>query len=84
MKTQHRVMCTVQIDGRIVAVGAGGRRWATAEVIQTIRSGAAGFYTEVDGQRAVVVVRGRPPNEYLATDRDTTIRNNLDSLPPCG
>ena len=30
-----------------------------------------------------VLVRGSWPNEYLATEADTTTTNNLDNLPDC-
>lgn len=64
----------------------GGRRVPKATAIANIESKVESYYTYADGQRAnVEVVQrcGRCSSKYLRTDRDSTIRDNLLSLPDC-
>lgn len=63
-----------------------GRRVPKPTAISNIESGLESYYTIADGQRANVEVIqrcGRCSAKYLRTDRDTTTRDNLLSLPDC-
>jgi hypothetical protein len=54
-----------------------------AEAISQIESGAAVYFTEVDGSIARIVIVDDPQGKYLRTEADTTKANNLDALPNC-
>ncbi len=59
----------------------GGYRWTSLEMITAIKSGSWAFFTHVNGRVARVVVVRTIYGEYLRTDADTTVTNNLLSLP---
>ncbi len=64
----------------------GGRQVAKANAISNIEYGVETYYTYADGQRANVEVVQRCARcyaKYLRTDRDTTTKDNLLSLPNC-
>jgi hypothetical protein len=64
----------------------GGRRVAKATAIANIEAKIESYYTYADGQRANVEVVQRCircSSKYLRTDRDSTIKDNLLSLPDC-
>jgi predicted adenine nucleotide alpha hydrolase (AANH) superfamily ATPase len=64
----------------------GGRSVPKLQAIRNIRSATENYYTLADGQRAEVEVANRCAlcySEYLRTNKDTTIKNNLLSLPDC-
>jgi hypothetical protein len=64
----------------------GGRRVPKLQAIRNIRTGAESYYTYADGQRAEVEVANRCSqcySEYLRTNKDTSTKNNLLSLPDC-
>lgn len=71
-----------RIDG-IGGTGGGGWYLTTAQAIQSIKAGTNTFYTNVNGVRANVLVRGHPPREYLTTSPDGIRPNNLLALPDC-
>ncbi|MDP9469178.1 MAG: DUF3892 domain-containing protein [Chloroflexota bacterium] len=50
-------------------------------MITAIKSGSWAFFTHVNGRVARVVVVRTIYGEYLRTDADTTVTNNLLSLP---
>lgn len=87
-----RVDCIVKPDRysaheRIQRLGgrnSDGTRWQLSEddVIKWIRAGHT-FYTNVSGARANVIIAQRNGRDYLKTDRDTTIKDNLLSLQTC-
>lgn len=57
-----------------------------AVAIAQIRRGTDTYWTLADGQRANVEVVDRCARcgtDYLRTDRDSTIKNNLLELPDC-
>lgn len=63
-----------------------GRRVPKESAIRNIRLGLESYYTYADGLRAEVEVASRCDRcstAYLKTDRDTTTKNNLLSLPDC-
>jgi len=63
-----------------------GRRVPKATAITNLESRLEQYYTYADGQRAdVEVVQrcSRCNSKYLRTNRDTTIQDNLLSLPDC-
>ena len=63
-----------------------GRRVAKATAIANIEAKVESYYTYADGQRANVEVVQRCvrcSSKYLRTDRDSTTKDNLLSLPDC-
>jgi Protein of unknown function (DUF3892) len=75
---QHKHIAALCLEGR--------RRVPKATAIANIESKLESYYTYADGQRAnVEVVQrcNRCASKYLRTDRDSTIKDNLLSLPHC-
>jgi hypothetical protein len=70
-------------DNRIDSVGGPG--WTKDEdtVIGEIENENKEYFVEVDGARAKVIVGDRNGRKHLKTDRDSTTKNNLLSLPGC-
>jgi hypothetical protein len=63
-------------------LGTPGRKWTRDEVIRSIESGAATFYTQVDGKRADIVVVNNPHGgKYVRTLADRYFNNDLLALP---
>jgi Protein of unknown function (DUF3892) len=74
----HRHISTLCLEDR--------RRVPKATAISNIESRLETYYTSAEGQRANVEVVGRCSRcyaKYLRTDRDTTTKDNLLSLPDC-
>ncbi|MDQ3646136.1 MAG: DUF3892 domain-containing protein [Actinomycetota bacterium] len=77
----------------IVQVGTGGdtgwsRKWTREEVVRAIKDGWHTFHTIGTRTRRRAEVRviqcpAHPWHETLTTVGDTTLDNNLDSLPRC-
>jgi len=82
---RHKVTCIVtkNDDDTITKIGSDKLRWTTKQAIEEIKDKTSSFYTKIDDDTANVIVKGTPPNEYLATDSDTSTKNNLLSLPRC-
>ncbi|WP_175158283.1 DUF3892 domain-containing protein [Paraburkholderia fynbosensis] len=94
MTARHRVLCINKIDrgnrheqiSYIGGMNADKSRWriAQANAIEGIESGRWAFYVVVGNITAEVVVstsvEGR---KYLKTNRDSSIVDNLLSLPEC-
>ena len=73
---------------RIAAVGgvnADGSRWKLTEeaAIQGIKTGQWSFFTHAGGISARVVIATHDGREYLKTNADTLLVDNLLSLPEC-
>lgn len=70
--------------GNITALGCPNHSWSVrpaASIISDIKSGTHTYYVPwVSGRTGIQVVQGSN-GEYLRTDRDGTVRNNLDDLP---
>jgi hypothetical protein len=65
---------------------ADGRRVPKATAIYNIEHSVESYYTFAGGERAEVEVVARCSSclqPYLRTDKDTTTKNNLLSLPDC-
>jgi hypothetical protein len=63
-----------------------GRKVPKTSAIHNIQAGIETYWTSADGLRANVQVAAqcsRCISPYLRTDRDTTTRDNLLSLPDC-
>lgn len=69
----------------IGGVNADGTRWRLAEeaAIQGIEAAKWSFYTRGGGEVANVIIATHLGRKYLKTDRDTTTKDNLLSLPEC-
>lgn len=73
----------------IVSVGgrnSDGGRWSLSqkEAIRRIKSGENQFYVSTNGRRAdVVVAISRYGNEYIKTENDDYVPNNLLNLQSC-
>jgi hypothetical protein len=66
-------------------VNGDGTRWKITEerAIQGIETGEWSFYTSGGGEIANVIIAVHQGRKYLKTDRDTTTKDNLLSLPEC-
>ena len=62
-----------------------GTRWklTEAEAISGIEAGKWSFWTRGGGQRADVIIATHNGRKYLKTTADTTVKDNLLSLPEC-
>lgn len=70
----------------IGGVNSDGTRWKLTEAaaIAGIEEGKWSFYTEGGAQTANVIIAKTPQgHKFLKTDRDSTILDNLLSLPEC-
>lgn len=75
---QHRHIATLCLDN--------GQSVPKAKAMAEITAGINSYYTEAAGQVATVEVVARCSGcyaPYLRTDRDSTTRDNLLSLPDC-
>lgn len=74
-------------DGDILAVcwkGSAGLMYsARGDVIIDIESGAHGYYVAEEAPPVWVLVKTRNGVKYIATEADSTSKNNLDNLPVC-
>jgi hypothetical protein len=73
---------------RIHSVGGvnpDGARWKLSEeeAIAGIENGKWAFYTRGGGESANVIIAMHLGRKYLKTDRDSTTKDNLLSLPEC-
>ena len=73
-------------NGNIVGLGDTGAAWSvrsSVNVIADIDSRLYRYYVPwLSGRTEITVVNG-PTGRYLRTDRDRTLKNNLDDLPDC-
>lgn len=93
MTDSHEIKCINKRDRqsrheRIHSVGGvngNGTRWKITEeeAIAGIESGKWSFYTRGGGEIANVIIANHLGRKYLKTDRDTTTKDNLLSLPEC-
>ena len=69
----------------IGGVNDDGSRWKLTEesAISGIEAGKWSFYTMGGGEIANVIIAKHEGRKYLKTDRDTTTKDNLLSLPEC-
>ncbi|MGB8644454.1 MAG: DUF3892 domain-containing protein [Anaerolineae bacterium] len=92
-KTKLQIMCVNKVDRqnpheRITRVGGvkGGARWTHTqlEAIQNIDNRTHEYFVLVKGNETkVIVARSAAGNKYLRTEADSTIVDNLLSLPQC-
>ena len=70
--------------GNITGLGNPGQDWSvrpSADAIRDINNGTHSYYVPwTSGSTWIEIVQG-PYGPYLRTDRDNTIKNNLDDLP---
>lgn len=93
MADQVQIQCINKRDRqsrheRIQSVGGvnpDGARWKMTEerAIEGIEGGKWSFYTRGGGETANVIIAVHISRKYLKTDRDTTTKDNLLSLPEC-
>jgi len=69
---------------RIQAIGGNWGKHTEDQAISNIERGVNSYYTTGGGQEANVKVQKHSSGKkYLITDKDTTTRDNLLSLPEC-
>lgn len=85
-----RVSCILKVSDtregitHVGGPGGGGWCWPISKVIASIDAGTDTFYTFVDGKRAEIHPHPGPGGKrYLRTDADTSVKDNLLSLPLC-
>lgn len=93
MAISVQVMCINKSDRqarheRIQNIGGtnpDGTRWKMPEskAISDIEAGKYAFYTRGGGETANVIIATHLGRKYLKTDRDSTTKDNLLSLPEC-
>lgn len=73
--------------GHILGIGGiynGTRFYYTeARTIELIRNKEAAFYTSVQGNSTWIIIASRNGHYYLKTEADSTVVDNLLSLPQC-
>lgn len=69
----------------IGGINPDGTPWKLTEenAIKGIEAGKWSFYTQGGGEVANVIIATHLGRKYLKTDRDTTTKDNLLSLPEC-
>ncbi len=73
-------------DGDILALCNSSKVWSPRkkeDAISDINNGRYRYYVVVNDKEVNIHVVPDPDGEYLRTDKDKTILNNLDSLPDC-
>lgn len=73
-------------DGDITSLCDDGVSWSPrkkADAISDIESGTHTYYVPWKSGRTDIHVVEGPNGKYLRTDRDNTMKNNLDELPDC-
>jgi hypothetical protein len=68
---------------RIQAVGGSGFRDTEAEAIANVKRDSQYYYVSEGGHSVWVIVRVHDGREYLKTQNDNFLPNNLLSLPEC-
>lgn len=68
---------------RIQYIGGSGWKHSQTDAIYYIEARIHSYYTTGGGERANVIVATHNGRKYLKTDRDTTTKDNLLSLPEC-
>jgi hypothetical protein len=68
----------------IQEIGGAWGKHSQALAITYIETGANSYYATGGGSEANVKVQTREGKKYLVTDKDTTTKDNLLSLPRCG
>ncbi|TFB56753.1 DUF3892 domain-containing protein [Cryobacterium tagatosivorans] len=74
------------VNGNITALGDVGAGWSprgSANVIADIEYGLQTYFVPWTSGRTEIRVVSGPGGKYLRTDRDNTMKNNLDDLPNC-
>ena len=70
-------------DGDIIDVGVKGSwDWTVARVVASIESGDNTFFVNCPQRANVFVESTSAGYKFLKTTADTTLKNNLDNLPP--
>jgi hypothetical protein len=70
-------------EGDITDVGVKGSwEWTVAQVVSSIESRSNTFYVNCPQRADVFVAQTPRGHKFLKTTADTTIKNNLDNLPP--
>ena len=93
MADQVQIMCINKRDRkdrheRIINVGGvngNGSRWRLTEsaAINGIKTGQWNFFVQVGGKTVRVVIATHLGHEYLKTEADSQLVDNLLSLPEC-
>lgn len=94
MAISRQVTCINKDDrkSRYEAISHIGGPWGTnglrvritqAQAIKDIEDGTYTYYVKVGMATANVIVETHSGNKYLKTERDSTIMDNLLSLPQC-
>ncbi len=73
--------------GHIIGIGGthGGKRfyYLEADAIKEIRNKSIAFYTSVGNKSAWIIIESRNGHEYLKTEADSSLADNLLHLPQC-
>lgn len=73
-------------EGDITSLCNDGSSWSPrskARAISDIENGIHTYYVPWTSGRTEIRVVNGPTGKYLRTDRDNSVRNNLDDLPDC-
>jgi len=80
----YRVTGVTQLDGRVTKIcGPGWDTMDASTATALIRIGYRFYVRLAGGQEVDLIDVAGPHGPYLRTTGDTTVVNNLDSLPPC-
>ena len=88
MPISRQVKCINKTDRqsrheRIRNIGGDWGKISETFAIGYIETSVYGYYTLVNNNRANVIIRVHEGRKYLKTDADTTLVDNLLSLPEC-
>lgn len=92
MAISIQVSCIKHVNGRdanghIIGIGGvhSGKRfyYPEADAIKEIRKGELAFYTSVNGKSAWVIIESRNGHDFLKTEADSSVLDNLLSLENC-
>ena len=86
--TSRRVTCITVDDqagtyGRISQIGGTNWKLNEAQAIAAVRADPNSFYVSANGSNVNVIIKQREGRDYLTTNPDGKLPDNLRSLPKC-
>ena len=78
-----RVTCIIKDATGITHIAIDGVLYPERDVLASVKAYPRWMHTYADGKIAYLVAGGFPPFEYVTTEPDCSLANNLDRQPRC-